>query len=129
MSISGLVITTALNPVENKIPSVSNLVKKTDYVTKISKLQKKITDHKHDRYITTPESNQSTAQNFAARLAQANLVTKTDFDNKLSSLNKKIASNKTKPLLVENQLKKLETFDLTIFVAKVILKMMELKII
>ena len=38
-------------------------------------------------------------------------MTKTDFDAKLSSLNKKVTSNKTKHLLVENQLKKLETFD------------------
>ena len=51
--------------------------------------EKKITDHKHDKYLTTPEFNKLTAENFAARLAQANLVTKTDFDNKLSSLNKK----------------------------------------
>ena len=41
-----------------------------------------------------------TSENFPARLAQANLVTKTDFNN----------SNKTKHLLVENDLKKLETF-------------------
>ena len=53
-SINGLVTTSALNAVENKIPSVSNLVKKTDYDTKISELEKKITDHKRDKYITTP---------------------------------------------------------------------------
>ena len=47
----------------------------------------------------------------AGRLAQGILVTKTDFDNKLSSLNKRITSNKTIHLIVENELKKLETFD------------------
>ena len=45
------------------------------------------------------------------RLAQANLITKTDFDAKLSSLNRKITSNKSKHLLVENELNKLKTFD------------------
>ena len=50
--------------------------------------------------------------------AQANLVTKTDFDNKLSNLNRKITSNKTTHLLVENQLKKLETFDSAYFCGK-----------
>ena len=110
-SISGLVTTSALSAVENKIPSVSNLVKKTDYDTKVNELEKKITDHKHDKYITTPEFNELTVENFAARLAQANLITKTDFDAKLSSLNRKITSNKTKHLLIENKLKKLETFD------------------
>ena len=44
-------------------------MKKTDHDTKISELVKKLTDHKHDKYITTPEFNKVTAQNFAARLA------------------------------------------------------------
>ena len=50
-----------------------------------------------------------------ARLAQANLVTKTDFDAKLQSLNKEITSNKTKHLLDETELKKLEKFDAAYF--------------
>ena len=57
---------------------------------------KKITDHGHNKYITTPEFNKIAAENFAARLAQANLVTKTDFDNKLLNLNKKSNSRKNK---------------------------------
>ena len=48
---------------------------------------------------------------FNTRLTQANLITKTDFDAKLSSLNRKITANKSKHLLVENELKKLKTFD------------------
>ena len=36
----------------------------------------------------------------------------------MSSLNRKITSNKTKHLLVENQLKKLETFDSIYFRGK-----------
>ena len=43
--------------------------KKTDYNTKINEIEKKITDHNHDKYITTPEFNKLTSQNFAARLA------------------------------------------------------------
>ena len=38
-------------------------------------------------------------------------MTKTDFDAKLSSLNRKITQNKSKHLLVENELNKLKTFD------------------
>ena len=38
-------------------------------------------------------------------------MTKTNFDAKLSSLNRKIIQNKTKHLLVENELNKLKTFD------------------
>ena len=56
-SISGLATNSALNAVENKIPDVSSLVKKTDYNTKISDIENKITDHNHDKYITTSEFN------------------------------------------------------------------------
>ena len=71
-----------MTAVENKIPDVSNLVKKADYNTKINEIEKKATDHNHDKYITTPEFNKFTAEIFATRFAQANSVTKTDFDTK-----------------------------------------------
>ena len=116
--ISTLATTTALTAVENKIYDVSSLVKKTNYNTKISELEKKITDHSHDKYITTPEFNTLAADVFNSRLAQANLMTKTDFDAKLSSLNRKSTANKAKHLLVENELKRLKTFDLSSFIGK-----------
>ena len=97
--------------VENKIPNINSLVKKTDYDVKITKLEKKLTDHNHDKYITTPEFNNIAANFFNARLAQANLLTKTDFSTKLSSLNRKITTNRTKHLLVENEFEKLKTFN------------------
>ena len=62
-------------------------------------MKKTITDHNHDRYITTPEFNKLTSGHFAARLKQAslaskiniaNFVKKIDFDNKL----KDVTSNK-----------------------------------
>ena len=77
--------------------------------------EKKITNHNHDKYITPPEFNKLTAENFAAQLAPANLVTKTDFDNKLINLNKKINSNKTKHVLVENELKKITDIQFNLF--------------
>ena len=64
--------------------------KNPDYNTKITEIQKKLTDHTHDKYISTPEFNKLTAEKFAARLKWVNLVTKTDFDDKLKSLNLKI---------------------------------------
>ena len=57
-----------MTAVENKIPSVTNLVKETDYNTKVSETEKKLTDHTHDKYITTPEFNKLTVENFAERL-------------------------------------------------------------
>ena len=75
---------------------------------KTTEIGKKLTDYNHDIYITTPEFNKLTAKHFSAKLKQANLVTKTDFDDKLKNLNQKINLNKTKHLLVENELKKLQ---------------------
>ena len=115
--ISGLAANSALTPVENKIPDASSLVKKKQIVTeKLVKFEKKVTDYNH--YITIPEINNLTGENLAARLAQENLITKTDFHTKLMSLNLKINSNKTKILLVENEFKKLQTFDSSYFRSK-----------
>ena len=109
---------TALTAIENKIPSVSNLVNKTNYNTKITEIEKKLTDHNHDKYITTLEFNTLAKDVFNARLAQANLITKTDFDTKFSGLYRKIATNKTKALLIENELNKLKAFDSSYFIGK-----------
>ena len=98
--------------VENKIPNINSLVKKTDYDVKITELEKEVTDHNHDKYITTPEFNTLADDVFNARLAQANLITKADVDSKLSSLNRKLTTNKRKHLLVENEYKKLKAFHL-----------------
>ena len=49
--VSSLATKTALTAAENKIPSVSNLVKKIDYDTKISELEKKLTDHIYENIL------------------------------------------------------------------------------
>ena len=69
-------------------------------------------------YITTLEINTLAADVFNARLAQANLITKTGFYTKLSSLDRKITANKTKNLLVKNELKKLKRFNSNYFIGK-----------
>ena len=76
-----------LTTVENKIPGISNLVKKTDYNTKITDIENKLNNHNYDNYIDTSEFNKLAADVF--RISQANLITKTNFDAKLSSLNRK----------------------------------------
>ena len=115
---NSLATKTAVTAVENKIPNVSSSVKKADHDTKFADFEKKLTDHNHEKYITTPKFNTLAADIFNARLAREMLVTKTDFYAKLSSLNRKITSNKTNHLLVENALKKLKTFDSSYFIGK-----------
>ena len=93
---TGLVTTTVLNTknseVENKIPDTSGLVNATVLNTKIGEVENKIPHHV--KYITTPEFNKLTAENFATRLKKANLESKTNFDNKLASLTEKLIQTK-----------------------------------
>ena len=83
----------------------------------------------HSKYITTPEFNKLTAVTFAPGLVQANLaskndianfVKKADFYEKLKNLNKKITSNKTKHVIAENELNKLQTFDSSLYWSKLL---------
>ena len=55
------------------MPNISSLVKKADYDTKITEIEKKLTDHNQNKYITTPEFNSLAAGVFDARLKQADL--------------------------------------------------------
>ena len=54
-SLRGLATNSALTAVEDKIPDVSNLVEKRDYVTKITELEIYLNSHDHDKYITSTE--------------------------------------------------------------------------
>ena len=118
LDISKLATKTPLTAIENKIPSVNNLVKKTEYNTKITDIENKLNNCNHDKYVDTSKFNKLATDVFNARLAQANLITKTDFDAKLSSLNRKITENKSKGLLVENELNKSKFFDSGYFIGK-----------
>ena len=93
--------------------------KKTDYNTKISDIENKVNDHNHDKYITTPECNTLAADVFKARLAaQTYLIRKPEFDSKLKEISDRVTKIKTKHLLVENKLKKLQKFDAAYFRGK-----------
>ena len=117
--IIGLATSSALDPVENKIPDFSSLVKKTDCNTKIGEIENKVNNHNHDKYITTPEFNTMTADAFKSRLtAQTDLKRTLDFDFRLKEISDRVTKNKTKHLLVENELKKLQKFDAAYFRGK-----------
>ena len=57
-------------------------------------------------------------ENLASKNDIATLLKKTEFDNKLKHLNKKVTSNKSKNVLVENELKKIQTIDSNLFVGQ-----------
>ena len=102
--------------IEDKIPDISNLVSKTILNTKMNEVKNEIPS------ITglATTSALTTVENKIPSIS--NLVKKTDYDtkigeieNKMVSLNIKIFSNKTKDIAIENELKKLKTFDLSYF--------------
>ena len=75
--------------------------------------------------MSSPEFNKLIVEDFAARVRQRNLasksdftnyVKKTDFDDKLKNLNKKVRLKKITHLLIENEFKKLQTFDSSLFI-------------
>ena len=61
--------------VENKIPKISSLVKKKDYNTKITAIERKLTNYYHDKYIIAPELNTLDADVF-------NKISTSKFNNK-----------------------------------------------
>ena len=64
-NVNKLATTIALTVVENKIPNVSNLFRKTDHKTKVIKIENKIaTDHDLDNFITTYEFKKLSSENY-----------------------------------------------------------------
>ena len=91
---------------------------KTDYDAKISEIEKKDTDHDHDKYITTSEFNKLTTEHFKARLAQVNLVTNIDLSNRLQSCNRNIVSSRELIKINKSKLNVIQKFDLSYFKGK-----------
>ena len=94
LHVGSLVAKTLLNTkcgeIENKIPQVTDLRKKTDYDAKIIDIEKK--------YFTTADYNKFTNETFDANIKQKELVNNSDMSNiiKNSSLNIKLATLATK---------------------------------
>ena len=68
-----------INEVNNKLPSITILAKTTTNLatnTVLTALENKTPNN--SKYITTPDFNRLTAENFTARLAQVNLASKID---------------------------------------------------
>ena len=105
--------------IEDKIPDISNLATKSNLNTKINEVKNEIPS------ITglATTSALTAVENKIPSIS--NLVKKTDYDtkvgeieNKMINLNRKIVSSKTSDISIENELKRLKTFDLSYFRGK-----------
>ena len=109
--ITGLATTSALNTVENKIPIVSDLIKKTEYDATISDIKTK--------YFTTSDYNKFTSKILNTKIKEKGLVNKStlSFLVKNSGLNAKLTTLATRAELKVEQGKtlKFQVFDLTYF--------------
>ena len=76
------VLKTKISEVENKIISVSGLVKKTDYDAKIKDIERK--------YFRTTDYNKFTSDILDVKIKQKELVSKSDIDKKLINVSGKI---------------------------------------
>ena len=101
-SITGLATTAALTAVMNKIPDVSNLVKKTDYYAKILDNESK--------YFITSECNKFTNEIIDNEIKQKELVTKSYISGFIdnSDLNRKTATLASKAELKAEKDKKVK---------------------
>ena len=88
---------------ELTVPDVSNLVTKTNYETKIREIEGKI-----NNCVTTTLLN----------TLLKNYVGETKFNTELKKVCDRVSSNKTKYLLLENEIKKLEKVDAAYFTGK-----------
>ena len=76
------VLKTKISEVENKIISVSGLVKKTDYDAKIKDIERK--------YFSTTDYNKFISDILDVKIKQKELVSKSDIDKKLINVSGKI---------------------------------------
>ena len=88
------------------------MVKKTNFNAKITEVEGKIPS------ITGLATNSTLTAVENKILDISRLVKKTDFDAKLKKNSDIVTSNKSKHLLVENELKKLKTFNSSYFKGK-----------
>ena len=107
-----------ISKIDKKIPDVSDLVKKTDFNSKISEAEDKILSISGlttGSALTAVENKIPDISGLATKSALTavenkipnvtSLVTKTDFDPKLKAVSDRVTKNKSKDLLLDNELK------------------------
>ena len=108
-SITDLATNSELTAVENKIPDVSSLVKKTNFNTKVTDIEGKILDvsslvEKTDYATEIANIKNDYVTNAALNARHKDVIQKTKFDTEVKRNNDKIASNSSEVLTYNNRL-------------------------
>ena len=92
-----------IDKVDKKIPDVTSFVKETDFDSKITEVEGKIPNISG----LATNSSLTAVENKIPDITS--LITKTDFDVKLKNISDRVTNNKSKDLLLDNELKTLKT--------------------
>ena len=119
------------NKIDKKIFDVSDLIKKADFNSKITEVEGKIPSISNlatKSALTAVENKIPDISGLATNSALTavenkipdvtSLITKTEFDAKLKAISDRVTKNKSKDLLLDNELRKLKTFDTDYFVSR-----------
>ena len=92
-----------IDKVDKKVPDVTSFVKKTDFDSKITEVEGKIPNI--SRLATN--SSLTAVENKIPDITS--LITKTDFNAKLKNISDRVTNNKSKDILLNNELKKIKS--------------------
>ena len=113
-NITNLALATAFTTVENKIPNVSDLVKKAGYDAEIKDIK--------DKYFSPPDYNKFTNNILVAKITVKKLVNESGLNEKIKTLATK---EEIKKLVTKAELKaqqdiivKVQTYDLSLFIGQ-----------
>ena len=107
--VSRLATKSTLTAVENKINDVTSLVRKIDFNSKITEVEGKIPS-------ISSLATTSALTAVENKISYVTSLVKKDFDATLKAISDRVTKNKSKDLLLDNELKKLKTFDTDYFV-------------
>ena len=91
-----------IDKVDKKIPDVTSFVEKTDFDSKIAEVEGKIPNTSG----LATNSSLTAVENKIPDITS--LITKTDFNAKLKTISDRVTNNKSKDLLLDNELKKIK---------------------
>ena len=92
-----------IDKVDKKIPGFTSFVKKTDFDSKVTEVEGKIPN------ISGLATNSSSTAVENKIPGITSLIRKTDFDAKLKNISDRVTNNKSRIILLDNELKKLKT--------------------